>query len=267
MRGMTRGMRAKSAGDAPRPGAHTWAGAIRSILLIHGVVLAVIVGLGACTSEPRVELEESAGRAVTAPLVAPTRLVTVTETRTGTVTPTVTVTVAPTVMVAPTATALPTTPAIPAVFDEAAARKVVQAVLTDVSRLDKEFRATTPTGTAVVPGPSGRPSASAGNTPPSVGTATVTTSGAAVADLRSMDGHLRDLLSAGVPSGTDGPSYVARILSLQVFVSAAVGEAATNPSRAAARYTVIRGEVGVLLGQMGTGLGATFTLPPAAPAR
>ncbi|EWT04337.1 hypothetical protein N864_14250 [Intrasporangium chromatireducens Q5-1] len=267
MWGETGGTQASSGEGAQRPAARSRARRIRSAILVLGVVLTLVVGLGACTSEPRVDLEESVGRAATMPPVAPTQVVIVTETRTGTLMPTVTVTVTPTAMVAPTATALPTTPTIPAVFDEAAARRAVQAVLTDVTRLDKELRATTPTATATLPGRSGRTSSPSGSTPPTVGTATVATSASAGAGLRALDGHLRDLLSAGVPTGTDGPSYVARILSLQVFVSAALGETATNPSRAAARYSVIRAEVGVLLGQVGTGLGATFTLPPAAPAR
>ena len=261
MWGETGGTHAKSGGKAPRPAAWPWAGAIRSLVPALCVVIAVVVGLGACTSGPRVELEESAGRAGTVPPVTSTQVVTLTATTTGTVTPTVTVTVAP------SATSLPTVPTIPAVFDEAAARKAVQAVLADISRLDGDLRATTPTATTVVPGTSGRPSAPSGQTTLPVGTATTATNSAAGRDLRAFDGHLRDLLSAGVPTGTDGPSYVARILSLQVFASAAVGETATDPSRAAARYAVIRGEVGVLLGQVGTGLRATFTLPPAAPAR
>lgn len=89
----------------------------------------------------------------------------------------------------------------------------------------------------------------------------------AAAHLRAFDTHLRGLLAAGIPTATDGPSYVARVLSLQTFASAAIVETSTDPARAAARYAVIRTEFAVLLTQVGSSLGASITLPPPGPVR
>lgn len=225
---------------------------LRAAALALGAALA----LTACTNPTPVQLDQTTDQATGTggtlpPLTPPHPVVTVTETVTATVTPTITVT-------GPGATALPTVPSIPAAFDAAAARRAAQAVLVDVRHLDRDFAGSTSPSTA--PRASGTPQPS--GTPSSGGPG-----GATVQDLRSLNAHLRDLLAAGVPTGTDGPSYVARILSLQTFVSAAIDETRTDPVRAAARYGVIRPEIAVLLTQVGSGTGDTFTLPPSGPAR
>ncbi|HET8593984.1 MAG TPA: hypothetical protein VFM07_01960, partial [Intrasporangium sp.] len=214
------------------------------------LAIGAVLALGACAGDAPVQLEESRGMTDSGiSLPTQTRVVTLTETTISTVTPTVTVTVTS------TGTALPTTPTIPAVFDEGAARAGAQTLLVDISLLDRDFpiSATASPTLPASPQSSGRP--------------TLLDARAAVNHLEAFDEHLGNLLAAGVPLGTDGPSYVARVLSLQTFTAAAIGETSTDPSRAAARYRVIRVEVGVLLNELGTSLGASFTLPPTAPAR
>ncbi|MDN5797226.1 MAG: hypothetical protein L0H79_15930 [Intrasporangium sp.] len=222
-----------------------------------GLLLATaLVAFGGCTSRPQVELDQSPGATGSLP---PGFDPTDGSTGPGSVTPTAPQTVTVTVM--PTGTALPMNPSLPAVFDESAARQATQAVLRDIGGLDRAFvtaAGTNPRTRPPTPGASG----GASSTRP-----TASDPRAAARDLTALDSHLGGLLAAGVPPGTDGPSYVARILSLRVFVSAAVGETSTDPARAAARYQVIRGEVGVLLTQVSTGTGATLTLPPSRPAR
>jgi hypothetical protein len=200
-----------------------------------------------------VQLDRSAASVGSLPPVTPqTAGVTMTQSITVTVTPTVTMTGAP------AGTAVPTPPSIPAVFDEVAARAGARALVADIGLLDQHFRSSVP-------------STSTSKATATTSLATTTTDPlpgrTAAKDLEALGNHLRDLLAAGVPTGTDGPSYVARVLSIQTFASAAIGETSTDPARAAARYGVIRTEVGVLLDQLGTGLGTTVTLPPPAPAR
>jgi hypothetical protein len=213
------------------------------------LAIGAVLALGACTGDAPVQLEESRGTTGSGlPPAAQTQVITLTETTISTVTPTVTVTVTP------TGTALPTTPTIPAIFDEGAARTAAQALLADIGRLDRDFPAS---GTAPPSSPAS----------PQSGATTPVDPQSAVIHLEAFDEHLKDLLAAGIPIGTDGPSHVARVLSLQTFTSAAIGETSTDPSRAAARYRVIRAEAGVLLTEVGASLGALFTLPPPAPAR
>lgn len=222
--------------------------------MVPQAVLAIGLALilGACNGDPQVQLEEG-GRTIDSlpPVPAVSQVVTVTDPVTLTVTRTVTV------EVTPSGTALPATPAIPAVFDEGAAREAVSALLADIGHLDRDFPRTTATSS---PSPSPAPPA------PST-TGSGPSGGTAAGHLRTFDAHLQDLLAAGIPTATDGPSYVARVLSLQTFASAALIETSTDPSRAAARYAVMRTELAVLLTQVGTSLGASFTLPPPGPAR
>jgi hypothetical protein len=162
---------------------------------------------------------------------APT--VTVTTTITATVTATETGIPSPTATGSTTGpptdpTVLPTAPTSPGTFDDGAARAAITRLVSGIGRLDQEFAQ--PTG--------------------------VPTSLAAV------DDDLAALLAAGVPSGTDGPSYVARILSLQVFVSAVRAEVGTDRAQAVARYAVVRQETAVLLGQLNVALHAAYVLPP-----
>lgn len=216
--------------------------------------LGAVLALAACTSPaPSVRLDQTIGTGGSLPpLTPPGQVATVTESVTTTMTVTVTVTSGG------GPTALPTAPSIPATFDATASRRAVQAVLVDVRHLDRDFAG------AAAPAPSSGPS---GTPTPTGRTSTSPGSGSTAQNLRSLGSHLGDLLAAGVPTGTDGPSYVARILSLQTFVSAAAEETRTNPVRAAARYGVIRTETAVLLTQVGAGTGDTLTLPPSSPAR
>jgi hypothetical protein len=210
------------------------------------LAIAAVLALGACSGDAPVQLEESRGTTGSA-LSPPTKteVITLTETTISTVTLTVT----------PTGTALPTTPTIPAVFNEGAARTGAQALLADIGLLDRDF----PISGTASPTPPASPQSSGG--PTLLGAQT------AVNHLKAFNEHLGDVLRAGVPTSRDGPSYVARVLSLQTFASAAIGETSTDPSRAAARYRVIRAEVSGLLNELGTSLGASFTLPPTVPAR
>jgi hypothetical protein len=126
------------------------------------------------------------------------------------------------------ATPLPAEPTIPATFDEAAARAATTRLIRGIGELDNQFAQ-----------PAEDPSS-----------------------LTAVDSDLAALLAAGVPAGTDGPSYVARILSLRVFVSAVRSEVGTDRTQAVARYAVVRQETGVLLGQLNVALRASYVLPP-----
>ncbi|WP_347353233.1 hypothetical protein [Intrasporangium sp.] len=219
-------------------------------LLLVAVLLVALLALGGCAGRAHVRLDgdrktgdaTSAGTSPTSPAAT-----TGTALATGPTTAPETVSPATGTTGAPTGTPLPPSPTLPAGFDASAARSAIEAVLADIRRLDQSLGATG----------GGRATAS----PKSTDRA------AAARALSALDAHLQSLLAAGAPPGTDGPSYVARILGLQVFVSAAHRETSTDPGRAAARYRVIRSEVGVLLTQVGTSTGGTFTLPPSAPAR
>lgn len=227
----------------------------RVAVLLVGAVAAV-AAFASCTAEGPASPGQSTGTVGSPASVSPSApVITVTETVTTTVTSTVT----------PTATPVPTAPHIPAVFNADAARKAGQAIVGILGRLDRDFAGVPATSSATSPPTSGtRPT---GTRPTGTATGASAAMREAATHLAALDTQLKKLLAAGVPVGTDGPSYVARILSLQTFVSAAIGETRTNPARAAARYQVIRTEVAVLLTQVGTGTGSSFTLPPPAPAR
>lgn len=185
------------------------------------------MSVSACSGHPAIQLETVAtGGSV--PTVTQTVTATTTATATVTATATMSVTVTVTATAAPTGTVLPSAPSIPSTFNEASARTTIGRLIADIGRLDVEFAK-----------PAGVP-----------------------ATLVAFDDHLEQLLAAGVSPGTDGPSYVARIMSLRVFASAARTEAGSNRSRAVARYAVVRQETGVLLGQLNVALRAAYVLPP-----
>jgi hypothetical protein len=202
---------------------------------LAAAVLAAVTTAAACSANPGVQLDaHTTGQAgpTGQPATAGSRPVT--ETVTATVTVTVSATVAPTgaatTGTAPPAgpTHLPTAPSVPGTFDDGAARAAITRLISGIGRLDQEFAR-----------PAGAPTS-----------------------LASVDDDLAALLAAGVPPGTDGPSYVARILSLRVFVSAVRSEVGTDRAQATARYAVVRQETGVLLGQLNVALRAAYVLPP-----
>lgn len=73
------------------------------------------------------------------------------------------------------------------------------------------------------------------------------------------------LFTLGVPPGLDGPSYLARVRTLDMFAAAAAQEAMTDLPRAAERYQVVRRETALLLLQVNGALGTTFALPTSTP--
>jgi hypothetical protein len=199
-------------------------------VLGSAATLVAVAAAAACTGNPNVQLDAGTGAPSGPPFTAQTVTVTATVTTTVTASPSTTApptTVPPTTRPPTGPTLLPTAPTLPDRFDEGAARAAITALISGIGRLDHEFAQ-----------PAGAPSS-----------------------LTSVEGALAALLGAGVPTGTDGPSYVARILSLQVFVSAVRAEAGGNRAQAVARYAVVRQETGVLLGQLNVALHATYVLP------
>lgn len=73
------------------------------------------------------------------------------------------------------------------------------------------------------------------------------------------------LFTLGVPPGLDGPSYLSRLRTLEMFATAAARESMTDVTIAAQRYQVVRRETGLLLGQVNAVLGTTYLLPTSTP--
>jgi hypothetical protein len=196
-------------------------------VLGSAVALVAVAAAAACTGNPNVQLDAGTSTPSGPPPAA--RTVTVTTTVTASLpTPAGPTTTVPPITGPTTGpTVLPTAPTLPDAFDDGAARAAITALISGIGRLDHEFAQPT----------------------------------AAPSSLTPVEDALAALLAAGVPTGTDGPSYVARILSLQVFVSAVQAEAGTNRAQAVARYAVVRQETGVLLGQLNVALHATYVLP------
>lgn len=69
------------------------------------------------------------------------------------------------------------------------------------------------------------------------------------------------LFSLGVPPGLDGPSYLSRLRTLEMFAAAAAQESMTNPQRAVERYQVLRSETALLLTQVNGAIGSSYALP------
>ena len=100
----------------------------------------------------------------------------------------------------------------------------------------------------------------------------------ATEDIRTLDIYMRDgigvatqlsmlsdsferMTQAGVPPGLDKPTYLARLSTLQNFAADASEVYYDNPSEAAAKYSVIRKETGVLFSQINKALGTDLRLP------
>lgn len=211
-------------GMQPRPGRGT---------LSAAVALVVVAVLAACSGIPRIQLDTGTpgpptGQPSSAEVPTVTVTTTVTATAAATDPPNPNTTVSSTTGPPAGPTSLPTAPTIPSTFDDAAARAAITRLISGIGQLDHELAQ-----------PTGDP-----------------------AGLTAVDDDLAALLAAGVPAGTDGPSYVARILSLRVFVSAVRSEVGTDRTQAVARYAVVRRETAVLLGQLNVALGASYLLPP-----
>lgn len=69
------------------------------------------------------------------------------------------------------------------------------------------------------------------------------------------------LFTLGVPPGLDGPSYLSRLRTLEMFAAAAAQEARANLPRALERYQVVRTETGLLLTQVNGAIRTTYALP------
>ncbi|WP_121034112.1 hypothetical protein [Terracoccus luteus] len=88
----------------------------------------------------------------------------------------------------------------------------------------------------------------------------------ASAQLQALADRFTALIATGSPDGVDGPSYYARLYSLQLFTAAAAREAASGSPQATNRYALLRQETGTLLSLVSPALGTTLTLPvPGAP--
>jgi hypothetical protein len=195
--------------------------------MFTGLTLLTVAG---CAANPQMEFDR------------PTRPATVTVTVTTTVNgigPVPTMTLAPTT--APSATA-PTGPPTPsgeptqgtptaAAFDRAGAGAAYRSIVAGVTVLDGQF---------------------ASGASPSLRL-----------DVLAKD--LGTLATCGVPPGLDGPSYLSRVRTLEMFAAAAAEESLTDRARATARYEVVRRETSLLLTQVNGVLRTTYVLPVAAP--
>lgn len=203
--------------------------------------LALGTALTGCSASPgTVDFSQVPDVPGTLPTVRITEQVTAVVTTTATVTQTLPVTTTATHVATTTLTYTPpppryvplttNTPSLPPIradLDRATAGGAARAIIADVDAIDTLF----------------------------AGTADV------AARLGLLDRNLATLLSAGVPPGLDGPSYVSRILSLRVFTSQAGRDAPTNRAIARSRWDVIRPEIATLLAQVTLGLGTTYVLP------
>lgn len=91
--------------------------------------------------------------------------------------------------------------------------------------------------------------------------------GAAVSQqLTALAARFQALQTAPVPPTVDGPTYLGRLYSLQLFAAAAAGEAQSGSPQAASRYAVIRQETGTFLSLVNAALGTSLTLPAPGPA-
>jgi hypothetical protein len=195
---------------------------------VIGAAIVAALALGACSSgNPDVELSQAgAGAQPTTATVTVTEEHTQTLTATTTVVTTATVTATPTV----TVTALPR-PALTtsAVFNRAVALVDYNNLVADVRLLD----------------------------------AMPLKGNQAAVQFDTMAKHFASLGANGPPPGLDPPSYYGRLKSLELFANAASAEADASSPQAAARYSVIRQEVGIFLSLVNGALATTFVLPPA----
>jgi hypothetical protein len=203
---------------------------VTSRRLMRGAALvAALASLTACTTNRQVEFAPSTSR-------APTVTVTVTVTADPNTSPlslpssltTLPPSLPPTL---PGPTPAPTTGATTGVFNRALADQHFKSLVTDISVLDGQFSSRT--------SPSLR--------------------------LDIVAKQYGTLFTLGVPPGLDGPSYLSRLRTLEMFAAAAAQESLTDLTRAAQRYQVVRRETGLLLGQVNAVLGTNYVLPTATP--
>jgi len=192
---------------------------------------AAVAGVASCSGNPEIELSQAPPGTTPSPAT-----VTVSEWRTVTTTVTATTTVVTptTVLATPTVTVtLPPRPVVTstAPFDQATALASYQAIIGDISALDRS-----------------------GGTGPS-----------AALQFEALARHLTSLEGTAAPPGLDPPSWFGRVASLRLFADAASAEALAGSPQAPARYGVIRSEVGVLLAMVNGALRTNLVLPiPAA---
>lgn len=192
--------------------------------------VAAVAALSACTANRQVEFAPSTSH-------PPTVTVTVTVTadpNAGSFTlPTTLSTFSPSLPTTiPVPTALPpTSPATPGAFNRALADQHYASLLTDIAVLDTQF---------------------ASGASPSL-------------RLDVLAKQYGTLFTLGVPPGLDGPSYLSRLRTLEMFAAAAAQESLTDPTRAAQRYQVVRRETGLLLGQVNAVLGTNYALTAGTP--
>lgn len=200
-------------------------------LAAGAALLAAIATLTACTTNRQVEFAPSTSG-------PPTVTVTVTATADPdsssftlptTLSPTVSTSL-PTTIPGPSALP-PSSPATPGAFNRVLADQHYASLVADISVLDGQFA-----------------------------------SGASPAlRLDVLAKQYGTLFTLGVPPGLDGPSYLSRLRTLEMFATAAAQESLTDPTRAAQRYQVVRRETGLLLGQVNAVLGTTYALPTGTP--
>lgn len=193
--------------------------------------MAVLATVTACSTNRQVEFAPSATRSATTVTVTLTTTVTPSTTASSTPPPTST---SPG-LTPPGATLTPAATAPPAAvgstpFNRQLAEQQYSTLVVNVTIIDKQFA----TGAS-----------------PAMG-------------LDVLADDFDALATFGVPPGLDGPSYLARLNSLELFAGAAALEVPTDPARARARYDVVRRETGLLLEQVNTALKTTYTLPPVA---
>lgn len=200
---------------------------VASRRLVGGAALVVaLVSVTACTTNRQVEFAPSTSR-------PPTVTVTVTVSAYPNASP---LTLPSSLTTLPTSpatlpglTPAPTTGGVAGPFNRVLADQHYKSLITDISVLDGQF---------------------ASKTSPSL-------------RLDVIAKQYGTLFTLGVPPDLDGPSYLSRLRTLEMFAAAAAQESLTDVTRAAQRYQVVRRETGLLLAQVNAVLGTTYALPSA----
>ncbi len=106
----------------------------------------------------------------------------------------------------------------------------------------------------------------------------VSVTGDILEDVRTVDHRLKDgiavssalslladsfgrLLEAGTPPGVNAAEYHARLTTLESFAGQASDIYDANPTEGSAKYAVVREQTGVLLGELNSAMGTSFSLP------
>lgn len=198
-----------------------------STALAMGAALAAVLIVGGCTTKPQVEFTPSSARPTVTVTVTVTATGTMSGTTSGTTGTTGTTTGPPSGVTVPVSpTATTTTP-----FARVLAEQNYANLVTDIGILDGQL--------------------SSGASPS--------------LRLEVLRQHFATLAGLGVPPGLDGPSYLSRVRTLEMFAAAAAEESLTDRARAAARYQVVRRETALLLSQVNGVLKTAYTLPIAPP--